>query len=99
MQKPNLDTQRAKPLCNAYRKGHVAQRESTVFTRRGSLVQSQPRPPVFKYKNKILGRALVLDDLSIEVPGCVTEDWHDDGEADEEGQGADQQRAGDDEAP
>jgi hypothetical protein len=25
--------------------GRVAQRESTVFTRRGSLVQSQPRPP------------------------------------------------------
>ena len=25
--------------------GRVAQRESTVFTRQGSLVQSQPRPP------------------------------------------------------
>lgn len=26
-----------------------------------------------------------LDDLAIDVPGGVAEDWHDDGEADEEG--------------
>ena len=39
------------PKCRRSRNGEtvgrVAQRESTVFTRQGSLVQSQPRPPYF----------------------------------------------------
>jgi hypothetical protein len=37
--------------------GRVAQRESTVFTRQGSLVQSQPRPPLnFGKQSEIPGK-------------------------------------------
>ena len=36
--------------------GRVAQRESTAFTRQGSLVQSQPRPPVLApYLQRVTG--------------------------------------------
>jgi phosphoglycolate phosphatase len=40
-----LDTARARHLIAAYGDGRLAQRESTRFTRAGSLVQSQHRPP------------------------------------------------------
>jgi len=39
------------------------------------------------------------DNLAIQMPGRVTEHRQHDGEADEKGQSADQQRAGDDEGP
>src|SRR3546814_17824114 len=50
-------------VCSSDLIGRVAQRESTAFTRQGSLVQSQPRPP-----SKLLKKDNKSDQWSAALP-------------------------------